>query len=82
MVELVKAGIGVALMPGCAVVEELANGAVAGRPINGMRIVWSVAFDGQRQPSGIVERVQVLMQELAGDLTRQGIWTPVAAPRS
>lgn len=79
MVELVRAGIGVALMPGCSVTEELANGTVVGRPLDGMRIVWSVAYDGQRQPSGIVERVQVLMQELAADLARQGIWTPVAA---
>lgn len=81
MVELVKAGIGIALMPGCSVVEELASGAVVGRPIGSMRIVWSVAYDGQRQPSGIVERVQRLMEELAADLARQGIWTPVATAR-
>ncbi|WP_018700843.1 LysR family transcriptional regulator [Amorphus coralli] len=78
MVELVRAGIGVALMPGSAVTEEIASGTVVGRPLGSMRLVWSVAYDAQRAPAGITGRVEETMRELARDLAKGGIWTAIS----
>lgn len=65
-------------MPGSAVTEELATGTVVGRPLGNMRLVWSVAYDGQRAPAGITAKVEETMRELAGDLAEVGIWTAIS----
>ncbi|MDQ0314328.1 LysR family transcriptional regulator [Amorphus orientalis] len=78
MVELVKAGIGIALLPGSAVAEEVETGAVTARPLEGMRIVWSLAFHNQRPPSGVVARVEAVMLEQAAEVAARGYWTALA----
>lgn len=85
ILELVRLGLGHALLPRCAVQEEAAAGRVSAVPLQGMNVVWTLATNRRRRASPSVRLLERLIQEAASERIERGEWAsgrPVGrAPR-
>jgi LysR family nitrogen assimilation transcriptional regulator len=76
MTDLVRAGLGYTILPGCGVRQALRQKLVSASPIDGLAITWLVAKPKSRSLSVAAERFYELLRETGRDLVQSGCWRP------
>lgn len=89
MLDLVRQGVGYAVLPYCAAHELVASGVLSASPIQNIRIDWLIAHSRERSLSLAARKLAEMIASEAQQLVTRGLWpgarllnTPSAALRS
>lgn len=76
-IDLCRRGMGCLVLPGCAVIDEVASGELAALPIKGLNVSWTAAWAGDRPQTAAGQKMVAELVAASERLTASGRWGAV-----